>query len=433
MPYLPLKKLLSEYFQKLELQRACYDIDEPTSYTNDELISIILQEWENKGRNKYELFGYLNRTTLSRICKAYKLDHKGSKEVLLKRIKKKKLLEQTYSKRNISIVSIIFVLGALASIYGAGLATLDIFDNDGIIVENSGDESIIIIGDGNTVNSNTSQEQQEFAKINSTEMMGVLQELLNEQILEDKQKIKELEMKLSQTTDENERMRLEIIIDKFQLATNSMEVEDFVGAENYYRLILKTDENNIDALEGLGLSLGRQDKFEDSIFYYDQVLKIEEDNYEALINNAWSYAMLEEYEESLTKLNDLEDDNPNDLLVLSHKCWVLHKLDFFESAVEYCEKVLSEGTQDERIPRAYSLSLTLLDRAEEALPFHEKLYELHPDELPIVINYGNTLSDVGQNQEALNIYNKGLEKFENNTVLLHNKKALCINNPQLDC
>ena len=95
---MPLEKLLSEYFQKPELQQACYDIDEPTSYNSPELITIILNEWENKGRSKYELFEYLDRQTLSRICKAYKIEHKGDFEVLLKRIKKKKLLDNSHTK-----------------------------------------------------------------------------------------------------------------------------------------------------------------------------------------------------------------------------------------------------------------------------------------------------------------------------------------------
>lgn len=114
---MPLEKLLSEYFQRPELQQACKDIDEPTSYNNLELIAIILNEWENKGRNKYELFEYLDRPTLSRICKAYKIDHKGNWEVLLKRIKKKKLLDNSHTKIKIGgigggsiVLGIIFFL-----------------------------------------------------------------------------------------------------------------------------------------------------------------------------------------------------------------------------------------------------------------------------------------------------------------------------------
>jgi len=110
MPYMPLEKLLSEYFQKPELQHACANIDEPTSYNNPELITIILNEWENKGRNKYELFEYLDRPTLSRICRAYKIEHRGNWEVLLKRIKKKKLLDNSHTKIKIGGGGVVLVI-----------------------------------------------------------------------------------------------------------------------------------------------------------------------------------------------------------------------------------------------------------------------------------------------------------------------------------
>jgi len=123
MSHLPLKKLLSEYFQKPDLQNACRKIDEPTSYTNPELEKIISREWERHGNNKYDLFALLDRPTLSRICDAYSLDHTGSKQVLLKRIKKEKLLDD--SKKSIKITSgvgvgiFLFIL----ALYGAGVDT----------------------------------------------------------------------------------------------------------------------------------------------------------------------------------------------------------------------------------------------------------------------------------------------------------------------
>jgi len=118
---MPLKKLLSEYFQKPELQQACFDIDESTSYSSDELITIILKEWKNKGRDKYELFEYLDKPKLSRICNAYKLDHKGSKKELVKRIKKAKLLENDKKRLTIRIGGSV---GALAAI----LILIDVLD-----------------------------------------------------------------------------------------------------------------------------------------------------------------------------------------------------------------------------------------------------------------------------------------------------------------
>ncbi len=303
--------------------------------------------------------------------------------------------------------------------------------DDIINTDISGDRNIVIIGDGNIITSGNT-EQSEFVRINPA-TSALLLELQQEKILEQEQRIKDLEKSLADITDENERMKLGQVIDRLKLANNLMQEQDFAGAETHYRLILSNNEIDPEALEGLSLALARQDKFEESIFYYNKVLALEPDSYEAIINNAWSFAMLEEYEQSLKMLNDLEIKDPDDLLVLSHKCWVLHKLDLHESARETCKKVLAHGTDDERVAKAYSLSLSFLNRFEEALPFHKKLYELYPNDFPTLVNYANTLSNVGQVQNALIIYDEGLEKFPNSEVLQHNKKVLCVKNPHLDC
>ena len=148
--------------------------------------------------------------------------------------------------------------------------------------------------------------QLEYTEIDPI-LNAFLQELVQEKIIEQEQRIKDLEEELLQVTDKNKRMELESVIDRLTLANNAMKEGDYIGAENYYRLILSTDEDNLDALEGLGLSLGRQDKFNESIFYYDKLLDIDQDNYEALINNV-----------SDTTFTSLSSDTKHNHVLLSH-------------------------------------------------------------------------------------------------------------------
>ena len=77
--------------------------------------------------------------------------------------------------------------------------------------------------------------------------------------------------------------------------------------------------------------------------------------------------------------------------------------------------------------------MSLLDRSPEAVPSYKKLYGLYPDDLPTIINYANALSEVGQINDALIIIEQGLDKFPNQKFLEHNKKVLCVKNPQLQC
>jgi hypothetical protein len=75
------------------LQYVLDKIHEPVSGNKDELIDRILSEWESHGKNKYDLFTFLERAVLADICEAYNLDSKGGKDVLIRRIKKDRLLD----------------------------------------------------------------------------------------------------------------------------------------------------------------------------------------------------------------------------------------------------------------------------------------------------------------------------------------------------
>lgn len=276
-------------------------------------------------------------------------------------------------------------------------------------------------------------EQDKIEYVDVTNSTELLSKLYESKINDIEQRVTELENSLGQVTDENERRKLEQIIERLKIANTYMREQNYSDAEKFYRLVLVDHSNNTEALDGIALALARQDKFQESIDYYDKLLIIKPNYYVAVLNSAWSLAQLEQYEKSLKLLNDLESNNSDDLLVLSHLCWVLHKLDYHEDAVEYCKKVISHGTNDERVAKAYSLSLSLLNQFEEALPFHKQLYEMYPGDIPTVINYANTLLGAGKINDALNIYEKGLEKYPDNKILLHNKKVLCIKNPQLQC
>jgi hypothetical protein len=90
---LSVRKLLETYFDKYDLQDVLDKIDEKVSGNNNELINRIIKNWEQHGYDNYELFEFLERPVLARICEAYRLDSQGSKDVLIRRIKKEKLLD----------------------------------------------------------------------------------------------------------------------------------------------------------------------------------------------------------------------------------------------------------------------------------------------------------------------------------------------------
>lgn len=244
---------------------------------------------------------------------------------------------------------------------------------------------------------------------------------------------KEFEEKMESKDKVLSEMQSKMLNAYFDLIEIHTEHNNYDRIAQYANEILFYQPENVIALDNLGVALARDDLLDQSIKNYTKLLTIIEDDYSALVNNAWSLTQLERFDEALILLNKIETMSETDLAMLSNKCWVLHKIDEHNDALSYCKRALDQNEDDERALKAYSLSLSLLDRSPEALPSYKKLYGLYPDDLPTIINYANALSEVGQINDALIIIEQGLDKFPNQKFLEHNKKVLCVKNPQLQC
>ena len=90
---LSVRKLLSDYFTVEDLKDALSDINEPVSGTKDQLIGRLIRTWKEHNRGNYELFDYLDKTSLQMICYYYNLDPTpGSIDTYIRRIKRADLL-----------------------------------------------------------------------------------------------------------------------------------------------------------------------------------------------------------------------------------------------------------------------------------------------------------------------------------------------------
>lgn len=413
MVYLPIRKLLDEYFTKEEVQIACEKIDEPTSYNKPELIKLIIKEWKNHGLDKYDLFGILDKNTLSRICQGYNIEHTGNKTTLLKKIKKRKLLDDDKRKLKITLSGggVIGVLLILITFIDFGIDTFDFIDDRWSPFTKQANEHTYV----DVVSENI------FLK---TALLTI--ETLEKYVVF-------LEDEITKTKDELEKSRLENLKDKIELGNIEYKNQDYEKANRYYEQAEKIDPENPDALDGYGLTLGLLDKFKESIEVYERLLVIKPGYYVALVNNAWSYSMIKNYDKSLEILNSLEKENENEPIIISHKCWVVGKLIMHNDIMNYCEKALTNDSDDIRAIKTYSLELSVTGEFEKALPFHERLYSMYPNDVATVINYANTLSGVGRITESLELYNEILDQFPGQYAALNNKQKLCIEHPELAC
>lgn len=78
---------LLDYFSVEELKFVLSTINESQSGTREELIERVLSEWPAHNKKWQHLLQFLDKPTLSQICKDYSLGHVGSRDLLEKRIR----------------------------------------------------------------------------------------------------------------------------------------------------------------------------------------------------------------------------------------------------------------------------------------------------------------------------------------------------------
>lgn len=90
-----LSKFLNDYFGVDELKMALSDIGELTTGQKNVLIKRLIAQWEPHNRDKYDLLEYLDEDYLSDLCIDYNIDADGDENLLRRRIKKAKLLDDS--------------------------------------------------------------------------------------------------------------------------------------------------------------------------------------------------------------------------------------------------------------------------------------------------------------------------------------------------
>ncbi len=77
----------------------------------------------------------------------------------------------------------------------------------------------------------------------------------------------------------------------------------------------------------------------------------------------------------------------------------------------------------------------MLKEYEKSITQLNELEDDHSDDLMLLSHKWWVLHKLHffESAEALNVYNKGLEKFENHQVIMNNKNVLFMKNPELNC
>ena len=193
-------------------------------------------------------------------------------------------------------------------------------------------------------------------------------------------------------------------------------------AARLYEVVLKTQPNNLDANNNLGLllySFGRLDEAEIS---YKKAIELKPDFAEAHSNLGMIRQKLGKIEEAVTSYKKAIEFKPDFAEAYNNLANVLKDLGKLDEAVISYNKAIDLKPDFAEAYNNLANILKKLGRLNEAVIIFKKAIEVKPDYIEAHINLANTQKDVGRLDEALDSFNHALKLNPNSAVTNFNKE-----------
>lgn len=182
----------------------------------------------------------------------------------------------------------------------------------------------------------------------------------------------------------------------------------FPEAERVYRLILKAEPKQFDALHLLGVLEAQRGRADEAIRLLSRAINVNPRSAEALSNRANVLRDLERYEEALESLNRALAIKPNFPEALNNRGNVLHSLGRLAEALASYDQALAFNPDYAKALANRGDVLRALKRHDEALASCDRAIALSPDLAEALNNRGNVLDELGRREEALADYERAL-------------------------
>jgi tetratricopeptide (TPR) repeat protein len=205
---------------------------------------------------------------------------------------------------------------------------------------------------------------------------------------------------------------------------------------------LEINQNDVDALSFKGGLLVALNNYSKATEYLDKALAISPNNVWALKNKgglllalANEYEARQNFDKVLALKNEAEKNfnkslslNPNNVIILHGIAYALILYsDDYNKALEYVNKALEINPDYIQSVETKALVLDKLDRNREAVEWYNKVLN-KPSEYIIVLlnNKGIALADLRHYEQALDWYDKALEKGTGDLDTIANKARILI-------
>lgn len=234
-------------------------------------------------------------------------------------------------------------------------------------------------------------------------------------------------------------------------AKNAAQARDFVTAQRLYRGLLKDDPNNVEYLSALGNVYMQNGQDAEALPCFQNVLSIDPNNFVALnstgaiyrrlgkhdesievlqraldtgiddtqahYNIGFTYKDMGKYDEAIECFETVTEANPHDVLALNHLASIFALREDYEQAISIYRKGLHIDPNHPILQYNLALSYVALERYDEAATAFEVALRSRPGWREATYDYMRLLTQRNKTKAAVNLINKTLPLYPNDTTL----------------
>ena len=198
----------------------------------------------------------------------------------------------------------------------------------------------------------------------------------------------------------------------------------FEEAEQFYKTILESQPEHLDALNNLGALLLQNNRFEEAEEYCKKAIELKPDFAEAHNNLGFVLQKLNKYDEAIIIYKKVIALKPDFLQAHSNLGLILQKLNKHNEAIKKYKKVLELKPDYFEVHYNLGVALEKCNKIKDAIACYKKAIELNQNYVDAYNNLGGLLQYEGKLDEAEVCYKKVIELKPDHLRIYYNLAAL---------
>lgn len=198
------------------------------------------------------------------------------------------------------------------------------------------------------------------------------------------------------------------LAEALQYAYSAHRAGQFAEAERVYRLVLRAQPNQFDALHLLGVLEAERGRNDEAIRLFSRAINANPRSAEALSNRANVLRDLKRYDEALESLDRALTIKPEFPEALNNRGNVLHSLGRHSEALASYDQALALRPEYAKALANRADVLRDLKRYDEAIASCDRALAIAPNLAEVLNNRGRILDALGRREEALTDFDKAL-------------------------